>query len=169
MQCQCFARAQQLNYRCRQYILSNHLLRKGNTLQLLHSLPPATKLEQGYIFTGFCDSVHRGGSASVHARIPHPLAADHPPMARQNPHGKVDPLVRQTPLARQTSLARQTPLARRSPMARRSPHGKADPPARQTPPLARRPLCAVHAGRYCQQMDVVHPTGMQFLLRRHSC
>ena len=31
-------------------------------------LPPATKLGQGYIFTGLCDSVHRGGvSASVHA------------------------------------------------------------------------------------------------------
>ena len=24
-------------------------------------LPPATKLGQGYIFTGMCDSVHRGG------------------------------------------------------------------------------------------------------------
>ena len=24
-------------------------------------LPPATKLRQGYIFTGICDSVHRGG------------------------------------------------------------------------------------------------------------
>ena len=24
-------------------------------------LPPATKLGQGYIFTGVCDSVHRGG------------------------------------------------------------------------------------------------------------
>ena len=24
------------------------------------SLPPATKLGQGYIFTGVCDSVHRG-------------------------------------------------------------------------------------------------------------
>ena len=25
-------------------------------------LPPATKLGQGYVFTGVCDSVHRGGS-----------------------------------------------------------------------------------------------------------
>ena len=24
-------------------------------------LPPATKLGQGYVFTGVCDSVHRGG------------------------------------------------------------------------------------------------------------
>ena len=35
-------------------------------------LPPATKLGQGYIFTGVCDSVHMGGSASVHAGIPPP-------------------------------------------------------------------------------------------------
>ena len=27
------------------------------------SLPPATKLGQGYIFTGICDSVHKGGGA----------------------------------------------------------------------------------------------------------
>ena len=27
-------------------------------------LPPATKLGQGYVFTGVCDSVHRGVSAS---------------------------------------------------------------------------------------------------------
>ena len=33
-------------------------------------LPPATKLGQGYIFTGVCDSVHRGVSASVYAGIP---------------------------------------------------------------------------------------------------
>ena len=33
------------------------------------------KLGQGYVFTHVCDSVHRGGSASVHAGIPtHPPA-----------------------------------------------------------------------------------------------
>ena len=41
-------------------------------------LPPATKLGQGYIFTGVCDSVHRGGSASVHAGIPLPGPGSHP-------------------------------------------------------------------------------------------
>ena len=47
-------------------------------------LPPATKLGQGYVFTGVCDSVHRGGSASVHAgrhpppRRP-PAKETHPP------------------------------------------------------------------------------------------
>ena len=33
---------------------------KGNE-KLYSLLPPATKLAQGYIFTGICDSVHRGG------------------------------------------------------------------------------------------------------------
>ena len=44
-------------------------------------LPPATKLGQGYVFTGVCDSdsVHGGVSASVHAGIPHPPEQTHPP------------------------------------------------------------------------------------------
>ena len=47
-------------------------------------LPPTTKLGQGYIFTGVCDSVHRGASASVHAGIPHPPSR-HPPQTRHPP------------------------------------------------------------------------------------
>ena len=42
------------------------------------------------------------------------------------------------------------------------PPGKADP-------LARRPPCAVHAGRYGQQAGGMHPTGMQFLLTVILC
>ena len=42
-------------------------------------LPSATKLGQGYIFTGVCDSVHIGGSASVHAGIPPPRGPGTPP------------------------------------------------------------------------------------------
>ena len=38
-------------------------LRYVNTLK--RSLPPATKFGQGYIFTGVCDSVHRGGGGLV--------------------------------------------------------------------------------------------------------
>ena len=55
-------------------------------------LPPATKLGQGYIFTGMCDSVHRGGSASVHAGIPptprsrHLPQSKHPPKQTPLPH-----------------------------------------------------------------------------------
>ena len=48
------------------------------------SLPPATKLGQGYVFTRVCDSVHRGVSASVHAGI-HLPGADFPPGADTTP------------------------------------------------------------------------------------
>ena len=48
-------------------------------------ITPATKLGQGYVFTGVSDSVHRGGgSASVHAGIPPPPGAD-PPRSRHPP------------------------------------------------------------------------------------
>ena len=42
-------------------------------------LPPSMKFGQGYIFTGICDPVHRGGSALVHAGILPPPARRHPP------------------------------------------------------------------------------------------
>ena len=46
-------------------------------------LPPATKLGQGYVFTHVCDSVHRGGSASVHAGIHHTPRPETPPQPDQ--------------------------------------------------------------------------------------
>ena len=42
------------------------------------SLPPATKLGQGYIFTGVCDSVHRGG-------LPQCMLGYHTPRTRHPP------------------------------------------------------------------------------------
>ena len=47
----------------------------------LYSLPPATKLGQGYIFTGVCDSVNRGVCLSACWDTPrsrHPPGADTP-------------------------------------------------------------------------------------------
>ena len=81
-------------------------------------LPPATKLGQGYVFTGVCDSVHSGRSASVHAGIPprsrHPPGADTPMGAdlappEQTPHG-----IRHPPRSRHppTPLREQTPPRR---------------------------------------------------------
>ena len=46
----------------------------------MYSLPAATKLGQGNVFTGACHSVHGGGAASVHAGIPPP-----PPPREQTP------------------------------------------------------------------------------------
>ena len=48
-------------------------------------LPPATKLGQGNVFTGVCDSVNSGVSASVHAGIPHTPQSRHPPRADTPP------------------------------------------------------------------------------------
>ena len=56
----------------------------------INLLPPATKLGQGYVFTGVCSSVHRGGSASVHAGIPHPLSR-RPTPPEQTPPGADPP------------------------------------------------------------------------------
>ena len=59
---------------------------------------------QGYIFTGVCDSVHRGGSASVHAGIPHPPSKAGPPT------GKADPLSKETPLWQGRPPGKEIPL-----------------------------------------------------------
>ena len=45
---------------------------------MLEYLPPATKLGQGYIFTGMCDSVHRGGVWS-RGGVPGPGVCVHGP------------------------------------------------------------------------------------------
>ena len=73
-------------------ITSLFLYREVVTLLVL--LLPATKLGQGYIFTGIHDSVH-GGVSSVHAGIPPHTP---PPPARQTTPGKADPLARNPPL-----------------------------------------------------------------------
>ena len=41
-------------------------------------LPPATKLGQGYVFTGVCDSVHRGACLPQHILGCNPPGADPP-------------------------------------------------------------------------------------------
>ena len=46
---------------------------------------PQRSCGQGNIFTPVCHSVHRGGSASVHAGIPPPLNQADPPRTRQTP------------------------------------------------------------------------------------
>ena len=97
-------------------------------------LPPTTKLGQGYVFTGMCDSVHRGVSASVHAGIPPPWEQTPPPPE-------------QTPRSRHPSEA-DTPRADISPGAD-TPLPGADTPGTE------------HAGRYGQRAGGTHPTGMQ--------
>ena len=79
-------------------------------------LPPATKLGQGYLFTGVCDFVNRGVSASVHAGIPpgsrHPLGAD--PAVADTPPGSRHPQ-EQTPREQTPPRSRHTPLGADTP------------------------------------------------------
>ena len=103
---------------------------------LLCLLPPATKLGQGYVFTGICDSVRRGVSASVHAGI-HPQS--------RHPYGADTPW-EQTP-------SEQTP----PPPPPGSRHHPEQTPQSRHP----NPPTTEHAGRYGQCVGGTHPTGIQ--------
>ena len=88
-------------------------------------LPPATKLGQGYVFTGVCDSVHRGGLPQCMLGYhPTPLKSRCPPRGRHPPG--VDTPQEQTPLGADT-YQEQTPPGSRHPP-------EADTPQEQTPP-----------------------------------
>ena len=107
-----------------------------NTFKAL--LPPATKLGQGDVFTGVCDSV-KGGSASEHAGIP-------PPQTR-HPPGKRPP-------QEQTSPGGDPPGA--EPPGSRPP----GPGPREETPRSRHPPVQSMLG-YGQHAGSTHPTGMQ--------
>ena len=94
------------------------------------------------IFSVVCvkNSVHRGGSASVHAGIP--------PTGPGTPHGTRHP--------RHQAPSGADPPGTRHPLDQ-APH-RADP-------LGPDPPCAVHAGRYGQRAGAMHPTRMQSCLR----
>ena len=67
-----------------------------------------------------------------------------------------------TPPPRVDPQEADTPLGSRHPPGSRHPH-EADTPREQTPPQQQTPPCAVHAGRYRQEVGGMHPTGM------HTC
>ena len=106
-------------------------------------LPAATKLGQGNVFTGVCDSVHRGGvSASVHAGIPHPPKQASPP-EQALPESR-------PPRSRQPPQEQTTPPGADNPPRSRHPWEQTLPAKKQTP-------------AYGQRAAGTHPTGM------HSC
>ena len=102
------------------------------------------------IFSVACvkNSVHRGGSAPLHAGIPPWDQAPPEPDTTQ-------------PLAPDTQPWDQTPPGTKHPPGPdTSPLGPGTPPPQQ----------CMHAGRYGQQAGGTHPTGMQFcLLERWGC
>ena len=116
----------------------------------MFSLPPATKLGQGYVFTGVCDSVNRGMSASVHAGI-HPPGADTPlPLGADTPQSRHTPW-EQTPPQEQTPPGSDTP----SPREQTPSRSDTSPPPEQTPP-PRRACWEIRSTR-----GGTHPTGMR--------
>ena len=109
------------------------------------SLPPAMKLGQGYVFTGICDSVHRGG---VPDQV-HPLGPGTPPRTRYPPD--------QVPPWDQVP-----PGPGSAPLGPGTPPGDQVPPTPGTPPWDQvHPPGTEHAGRYSQRVGSTHPTGMQ--------
>ena len=110
----------------------------------MSSLPPATKLGQGYIFTGVCDSFHRGVCLSAcWDTIP------------------------QTP--RDQATQDQAPPGTRHPQPPTLPGAgtpdQAHPPD-QTPPRSGTTPRTEHAGRYSQRAGGTYPTGMQSCLKK---
>ena len=106
-------------------------------------LPPATKLGQGYVFTGVCDSVHRGGvpdQVPPHLGTRYPPDQDTPPdqVPPQTPHwDQVHPTgTRYTPLGPGTPPRDQVhpPGTRYTPLGY-TPLGPGTPPWDQVPPL----------------------------------
>ena len=74
---------------------------------------------EGYVFTRVCHSVHRGGSASVHAGIPHPPRSRHPPPGADPP----------SPGSRHPPPPTLTPPEQTPPRGRHHTPGSRHPPA----------------------------------------
>ena len=114
-------------------------------------LPPATKLGQGYVFTGVYDSVNGG--------VPHtPPGADPPEQTLPEQTPGAEPPRTNTPWSRPPGSRHTTPQSRHPPVA--------DTPLEQTPsPRSRHhplpPPLGRHTVRYGQSAGGTHPTGMQ--------
>ena len=99
-------------------------------------LPPATKLGQGYVFTGVCHSVNRGWGCLPQCMLGYTPRADMPPLSRHAP-----------------PWADMPPRSRHAPPRADIPPGSRHPPGADMPPWSRPP----------QQMhpwNQVHPPGL---------
>ena len=123
-------------------------------------LPPATKLGQGYAFTGVCDSVHRGG-------VPDQV---HPPGTRYTPRpgtpprtgtppDQVHPRPGTPPCGPGTPPDQVHPHTRYTPWTRYTPPDQVHTPRPGTPPDQVHPPSG--PGRYGLRSGGMHPTGMQ--------
>ena len=66
-------------------------------------LPLATKLGQGYVFTGVCDSVNRGGTSHPPSRSRHTPPPEQTPPGADTPPEQTPPRSRHPPPWEQTS------------------------------------------------------------------
>ena len=129
-----------------------------------HLLPPATKLGQGYVFTGVCHSVNGGEYLTRYT----PRDQVHPPATRYTPGTRYTPPQPGTPPGtRYTPPTRDQvhpPGTRYTPPQPGTPLGPGIPPH---PGPGTPPRDQVHPppgpGRYGLRAGGTHPTGM------HSC
>ena len=114
----------------RNRLISNELPVIKITAQCL--LPPTTKLGQGYVFTGICHSVNRGGVCLSACWDTTPPGSRHPPRA-DTPPEQTPPPQEQTPHPpEQISLRSRQP-----PWSRHPPGADVSTPPKQTPPRSR--------------------------------
>ena len=135
-------------------------------------LPAATKLGQGNVFTGVCDSVHRGGVCLSACWDTHPPGADTP--GSRHPPRPDTPLGADMP-PEQTSPPGANPPGANTPGSRHPPTDTPRarhplPPGSRHPPSPPREQTLPHltpprkqTPAYGQRVAGTHPTGM------HSC
>ena len=139
-----------------------------NAILLHDSLLPAMKFGQGYVFTGVCDSVHRGGTWPGT-----PPRTRYTPLGAGTPQDQVPPSQAHPP--DQVHTPSQEPQTRYTPHPRPGtpPGTRYTPPWPGTPPPrpGTPPRDQVHPpgpGRYGLRAGGTHPTGMQSCLNLMS-
>ena len=106
-------------------------------------LPAATKLGQGNVLTGVCDSVHRGGGVCLSACWDTtPPGADTPLFSRHPPEADMVPLEQAPPLSRHAP-----PRADMPPWEQTPPQSRHTPPRADMPPRADIPLQSRHTSQ----------------------
>ena len=91
-------------------------------------LPPSTKLGQGYVFTGVCDSVHRGGC------LPQCMLGCHTPPRSRHPPGTRYTAWDQGPGKPPGTRYTPPPGPGTPPWEQTLPRDQVHPPWEQTPP-----------------------------------
>ena len=104
-----------------------------------------------FLHVSVSHSVHRGGSASVHAWMPPPKQT---PPPEQTPPGSRQPLGADTFTGADT-------LRSRHPLRGDALEADSPPPTRKQTPQQQTPPTIEHAGRYDHCVGGTHPTAMQ--------